>query len=151
MPCRLLEYNSCNSSLQKRSLEVLPETFPEIERAPRTSGLESFALASQYTQTKTKLEQLHERRAAAQKYLDQVRAFAALIKGFENPVKNIQPNLATRDGELQKELQRMKILMARVGQKVQSLTTSNARDETGNDLVEELPPHQRVDALLNNR
>ena len=34
---------------------------------------------------------------------------------------NIQPNLVTKDGELQRELERMKVLMARVSEKVSGL------------------------------
>jgi len=40
------------------------------------------------------------------------------LKPFKDAQENIQPNLVTKDGELSKELERMKVLLARVGEKM---------------------------------
>lgn len=44
-----------------------------------------------------------------------------LLKPFTNAQENIQPNLVTRDGELGKELERMRILLARVTGRVKEM------------------------------
>ena len=43
------------------------------------------------------------------------------MKPFENPCETIQPNLAIRDGELGRELERMRILMERVREKIEGM------------------------------
>ena len=45
----------------------------------------------------------------------------ALLEPFTNAQENVQPNLVTRDGELGKELERMRILLARVAGRVSEM------------------------------
>jgi hypothetical protein len=47
------------------------------------------------------------------------------LEPFRNAQDNVQPNLATRDGELQKELEKLKILMARAGEKIEGLSRND--------------------------
>jgi Kinetochore complex Fta4 of Sim4 subunit, or CENP-50 len=51
----------------------------------------------------------------------QFQRLQQLLKPFENPQESIQPNIITRDGELGKELDRMRMLMARVAGRVGEL------------------------------
>jgi hypothetical protein len=44
-----------------------------------------------------------------------------LLEPFANAQENIQPNLVTRDGELGRELERMRILLARVTGRVEEM------------------------------
>ena len=44
-----------------------------------------------------------------------------LLEPFTNAQENVQPNLVTRDGELGKELERMRILLARVTGRVSEM------------------------------
>ena len=62
--------------------------------------------------------ELTERRRDAKERLAQAKQLQELLKPLENPRENFQGSLVTRDGELGKELERMKILLARVGGKL---------------------------------
>jgi hypothetical protein len=47
------------------------------------------------------------------------------LEPFKNAQDTIQPNLVTRDGELQKDLEKLKILMARAGEKIEGLSRND--------------------------
>jgi hypothetical protein len=64
---------------------------------------------------------LSEKIHAQRQKIAQFKRFQQLLKPFENPQESIQPNIVTRDGELGKELDRMRILMARVAGRVGEL------------------------------
>jgi len=50
---------------------------------------------------------------------------------FENARENVQPNLAGRDGELGRELERMRVLLARVSARIESVRKEDRRDADG--------------------
>jgi len=53
---------------------------------------------------------------------------------LNHPQKNIQPNLVTKDGELSQELDRMRVLLARVAARVGeqgNVRMSNGEEQTG--------------------
>lgn len=52
----------------------------------------------------------------------QYKLLQELLEPFRNAQDNVQPNLAIRDGELQKELEKLKMLMARAGEKIKALS-----------------------------
>ena len=56
-----------------------------------------------------------------------------LLSPLEEPKVNVQHNLVTRDGELGKELERMKILLARVGGKLGKRTGEEEEEEEEED------------------
>jgi hypothetical protein len=62
---------------------------------------------------------------------------------------NVQPNLATRDGELERELERMRALIARVGGRVEGLGEAIAQEEEVEDM--EVDERAKVEALLGLR
>jgi hypothetical protein len=53
--------------------------------------------------------------------LARYKQLQTLLEPFANAQENIQPNLVTRDGELGKELERMRILLARVTGRVKEM------------------------------
>ena len=61
---------------------------------------------------------LDEQRETQRHKLAQSKFLQEIIRPFENPQSNIQPNLVTKDGELTKELERLKVLVARMGEKI---------------------------------
>jgi hypothetical protein len=61
-----------------------------------------------------RLTSLAERRDQRQLRLARYKHVQALLEPFTNVQENIQPNLVTRDGELGRELERMRVLLARV-------------------------------------
>lgn len=68
-----------------------------------------------YQQLREQLQVLDERRLQRQQRLDQLRHLKRLLEPFQDARKDIQPNLVTRDGELVQELEKMRMLAARVG------------------------------------
>ena len=57
------------------------------------------------------------------------------MKPFEHPRENVQPNLATKDGELVRELERMRILMERVAEKAEGMEEVRGREDEGDEMM----------------
>lgn len=74
---------------------------------------------------------LDQQRQQRQRRLDQLQHLHRLLEPFANPQKDIQPNLVTRDGELAQEIERMRMLVARVGGRIaqQKPAGRNAQSE----------------------
>jgi hypothetical protein len=51
--------------------------------------------------------------------LAQYRKLGGLVEPFRDPQVNVQPNLVTKDGELKTELDRMRVLIAKVASGLQ--------------------------------
>ncbi|KAJ5561614.1 Kinetochore Sim4 complex subunit Fta4 [Penicillium sp. DV-2018c] len=102
---------------------------------------------ARYRQLREHLTNLDNQRQSRQRRLDQLQQLRRLLEPFENPQEDIQPNLITRDGELVQELEKMRMLVARVGGRIAQQKTSSGGPETreyslpGSD--------QRLEALLN--
>ncbi|EYE92406.1 kinetochore subunit FTA4 family protein [Aspergillus ruber CBS 135680] len=101
-----------------------------------------------YRQLRERLTELNEQRQQRQRRLDELRRLQRLLEPFLEPQRNIQPNLITRDGELAQELEKMRMLVARVGGRIGqkkgpsdgSLQTENVSYPTRSD--------QKLEALL---
>jgi hypothetical protein len=52
-----------------------------------------------------------------------------MLEPFENATETVQPNLVARDGELEKELEKMRLLVARVSGRVEALPENTATEE----------------------
>lgn len=69
-----------------------------------------------------------------------------MLEPFENATQTVQPNLVAREGELEKELERMRLLVARVRGRVEALP-ENTASEDGMEI--DLPDEgQKVAALF---
>lgn len=100
-----------------------------------------------YLQLRERLASLDQQRQQKQRRLDQLQRLRGLLEPFKNPQESIQPNLITRDGELAQELEKMRMLVARVGGRIaQQKSRSEIHDE------EYLLPGsgRRLDALLDS-
>lgn len=99
-----------------------------------------------YQQLRERLAGLDSQRQQRQRRLDQLQHLRRLLEPFEDPQKDIQPNLITKDGELVQELEKMRMLVARVGGRIAQQKRSSGALETydyslpGSD--------QRLEALL---
>lgn len=63
-----------------------------------------------------------------------------LLAPFEDAAETVQENLVTRNGEVEAEMQRMRMLLARVGGRVGQLKggqQGEGREEGGGGLTEE--------------
>ncbi|KAG2415259.1 hypothetical protein HFD88_006450 [Aspergillus terreus] len=71
-----------------------------------------------YQKLRERLIGLDQRRQQRQRRLDQLQRLQQLLEPFRNPSDTIQPNLVTRDGDLVQELEKMRMLVARVGGRI---------------------------------
>lgn len=68
------------------------------------------------------------------------------LKPFKDAQENIQPNLVTKDGELSKELERMKVLLARVGEKM--AVSKRKEGDSWITRAEEWDEKRNIEAIL---
>lgn len=68
------------------------------------------------------------------------------MEPFKDPQKNIQPNLITRDGELAQELDKMRILVARVAGRLSQSRRIQREDQSAT--VPLTDPDQKLAAVL---
>ncbi|EEA25710.1 hypothetical protein TMatcc_006059 [Talaromyces marneffei ATCC 18224] len=93
-----------------------------------------------------RLVALDNKRQEKQRQLAQYKQLEALLEPFKNPQENIQPNLITRDGELVREIDKMRMLVARVAGRVNS--TRVVRTDDGSETIPSTDPEERLAALL---
>ncbi|KAJ5161583.1 hypothetical protein N7492_006975 [Penicillium capsulatum] len=86
-----------------------------LEIEPHNSNEEENA---RYQQLRERLASLDQQREQRQRRLDQLHHLQRLLDPFQEPQQDIQPNLVTRDGELTQELEKMRMLVARVGGRI---------------------------------
>lgn len=92
-----------------------------------------------------RLVELDQQRQRQQQRLAQYRQLEALLAPLKDPVENIQPNLVTRDGELVKEIDRMRMLAARVAGRVSQTQVMHEGDWTE---VSRTDPESKLAAVL---
>ncbi|MCJ1430993.1 hypothetical protein MMC27_000343 [Xylographa pallens] len=126
----------------------LPDEWAAEDSAD-ASGLEDFAEAARYKQLRARLVALSEARAAQRVRLAQAERLRELLRPFERPMENVQPNLVTRDGELAQEVERMKVLMARVGDKMAGW--AERREAESRREVGSVDATGKIDAILGAR
>ena len=97
--------------LSEEGTLVLPE---DLEDAMLEEGETDAEEAERYARLRAQLVALSERRDGSRRKLQSYEKMKELLEPYEDPQKNIQPNLVTKDGELSKELDRMRVLLARV-------------------------------------
>jgi hypothetical protein len=81
--------------------------------------------------------ELNEKRKAARERLGQYKAAKKLLEPFEGEDAGLQENIVTKNGEVEKELERMRMLMLRVERGVMGLEEKGGRDEMDVDVDED--------------
>ena len=100
-----------------------------------------------YRQLRERLVELDSQRQQRQRRLDQLQQLQRLLEPFAEPQQNIQPNLITRDGELVQELEKMGMLVARVGGRIGQKKRPRGNSEAGNASYP-TGSDQKLEALL---
>ncbi|OKL64651.1 hypothetical protein UA08_00794 [Talaromyces atroroseus] len=90
---------------------------------------------------------LDNRRQAQQKRLAQYKQLEFLLEPFKNPHDNIQPNLITKDGEIVREIDKMRMLVARVAGRIHN-TRVIQTGEDNSTIIPSTDPGDRLAALL---
>ena len=104
-----------------RNIKSLPEDYSDLHIHPDASSNFSESEATRYKDLYDRLASLAEQRGQQQQRLERYKQLQTLLEPFTNAQENVQPNLVTRDGELGKELERMRILLARVTGRVSEM------------------------------
>lgn len=125
------------------AVEGLPEELKEL--AVHDGQVLRGEDAERYAVLREKLVQASRRRDQQRKRLEGHRRLKELLEPLEDAQENVQPNLVTRDGELGKELDRMRVLLARLTGKVGEV---QARNKDGRSSGEVGSDKQRLQAAM---
>ncbi|KAK8241589.1 kinetochore Sim4 complex subunit Fta4 [Phyllosticta capitalensis] len=138
------------------TIAALPPSWDDVDpeqaqtlSTTTTSTSSQRQLQHAYTTRTAHLRDLSSRRAAARLKLARLKALKAALRPLADPAQSVQPNLATRDGELAAEVARMKTLgvrvAARVGERVEARSKGEdpatadgedeVREEDGSDVL----------------
>jgi chorismate mutase len=97
------------------NIAKLPETWDE-------EGVEDdSSQARRYQELAENLRRLSERRKELKERVARYKALKDGLNPFENARESVQENLCTRDGEVERELEKMRLLMARVSGRIEGL------------------------------
>lgn len=105
--------------------------------------------AESYSQLRAQLVSKIEYRDQLRRKLAEMKRLQNLLEPFEDPKQNIQPNLVTKDNkELEQELSKMRILMAKVGSNLsrQKLHAHTAGHDMMQNIVQS--DQQKMNGLL---
>lgn len=101
--------------------------------------------SARYTTLAASLTTLSARRAEALERVRRLRRIQAALRPFTSdaaaadddgtPANTVQENLATRDGQVEKELEKMRMLLVRVGGRVSKLPDPAPRTDGEDDDV----------------
>ncbi|EEP79595.1 predicted protein [Uncinocarpus reesii 1704] len=112
---------------ESRSIEKLPDDWTEENVTPE----------SLERQFHSQLVVLNAERNEQRKRLAQYMQLRTLLEPFNQPQTNVQPNLVTKDGQLAAELDRMRMLLAKVAGKVQQIGQQQGGLQTENSVPQE--------------
>jgi hypothetical protein len=112
-------------------IESLPEEWSEEaeEKAPED--------AARYKELQQRLVELNDRRKAARDRFEQYKMASKLLEPFRGEDAELQHNLVTKNGEVEKELERMRMLMLRVERGMMGLGEEARKDEMDTDIDED--------------
>lgn len=80
---------------------------------------------------------MNDRRKAARDRLEQYKTASKLLEPFRGEDAELQHNLVTKNGEVEKELERMRMLMLRVERGMMGLGEEARKDEMDIDIDED--------------
>lgn len=84
---------------------------------------------ARYEELTETLKDLNNRRKALKDKVAGYKRLKEMLEPFENATSAVQPNLVSRDGELEKELENMRLLVARVRGRVEALPENAVPEE----------------------
>ncbi|PTB43797.1 hypothetical protein M441DRAFT_65596 [Trichoderma asperellum CBS 433.97] len=116
--------------VDEQAIETLPAAWPSDRDA------EAFPLeATRYAATVRQLTDLNRQRKELRQRVERLRSLQKTVESFQTTDgAGVQENLVTRDGPVEKELEKMRFLLARVAGRVSEL--SNAPTTRNTDGVE---------------
>ncbi len=109
------------------AIDALPQSWPSEADAAKNPNE-----AEQYAQAALRLVELRHERRQLQRRVEKLRKLAASVEPLRtaDDGAGIQENLATRNGPVEKELERMRALLARVTGRVDKLADASRDDRS---------------------
>ena len=133
--------------MSAEAVERLPEEYADSKIMAVEGEEEDAEEARQYQELRELLIELIRKRDKQNARLEQYKHLQSMLAPFENAQENVQPNLVTRDGELGKELERMRVLLARVTGRVEEMKSRGAGAEP-REMIPEVTNAQRLAAVM---
>ncbi|KAK9337056.1 hypothetical protein LIPSTDRAFT_229590 [Lipomyces starkeyi NRRL Y-11557] len=96
---------------EPESIEALPEFWPE-------ASAEDSALTEKYSVLRDQLFALSSALVSASRRRAHATELYSLVSLFRDPAQTVQPNLVARDGTIEDELTRMRVLLARLASRL---------------------------------
>lgn len=124
----------------------LPEDYADLHL--HTDHLRQDDEGTQYKDSREKLLELGQERDALKKRVAQYQQLHKMLDPLQDPVANIQPNLVTRDGELSQELDRMRVLLARVSARLAETGSRPANKQLGQSSPRSTTNAEKITRLL---
>lgn len=100
----------------------MPEVWDEPEEADRLPEE-----AARYAELAAKVKEQNARRAEMKKRIAEYRKLKQELEPLGDAKKNVQENLCTRNGPVEAELQKMRMLLARVKGRLETIDGSEQR------------------------
>jgi beta-glucosidase-like glycosyl hydrolase len=122
---------------------ALPETWEDEDEAANSPEQ-----ARQYAAKVQQLKELNERRASLRRKVADMKLLKEKLAPFENPKENVQQNLVTKNGEMERELEKMRMLLARVKGRLETLPAASG--DAVEDIEVDVDMDAKVLALLQN-
>jgi hypothetical protein len=94
------------------------------------------------------LVELNDKRRLAKERLEQYKAAKKLLVPFEGEEAGLQDNMVTKNGEVEMELERMRMLMLRVERGLQGLDDKERADVDDMDIDVKADGEKRLQDLL---
>ncbi|RVX75738.1 hypothetical protein B0A52_00094 [Exophiala mesophila] len=131
---------------QSETVASLPENYIDLHLHP-DHRLDD-EQAKQYQNSRQRLLTLTQQRDEMRQKVQQYRHLVTMLEPFNDPQANIQPNLVTRDGQLSIELDRMRVLLARVTSRVAELADAPRKPGAHETTVRSIPSQQKIANLM---
>lgn len=103
-------------------------------------------VAGEYSQLVARVQGVDERRRELREKVARYRMLRESLRPFEDARETVQENLCTKNGEVERELQRMRMLLARVAGRMSGL--QSGEDSGGNDDVDMIDEEEKIQMLL---
>ncbi|KAJ5664148.1 hypothetical protein N7507_004879 [Penicillium longicatenatum] len=138
-----------NQAILKKGVEKTADLSKHLNTLGLPLDLESQGASEEqnerYQRLRDRLASLDQQRQQKQRRIDQLQHLHRLLEPFKEPQVAIQPNLVTRDGELAQELEKMRMLLARVSGRISQMKPSQTQG--GEEYL--LPgSDRRIEALM---
>lgn len=112
--------------VDEQAIETLPATWPS-DRDTEAFPLE----ATRYADTVRQLTDLSQQRKDLRQRVERLRSLQKTVESFKTTEgAGVQENLVTRDGPVEKELEKMRFLLARVAGRVGELSNAPATGDS---------------------